>query len=573
VSPRTILAAALAAAAALCVLAPDAGAHATLERSVPERGAVLDRPPAKVELGFDEPVEAAFGAVRVFDAAGEQVGTGPVTRPGGDGSRIAVALPRSLPDGAYTVTFRVVSSDGHPVQGGLTFVVGDAASAPADVATLLAGAQAGPVTRAALGTARGLGYAAIAVALGALGFLAVCWRPAARGDAALQAAPEAPLARLVGGAVAVGAGAGAAAVVLQAAAAGGTSAWAALDPAVVEEMLGTRSGAWLGVRVAAWAALALALLALRRHRTRWAAALAALPAALVAAGPALAGHAAAQRPAALLAPLDVAHVAGAAAWAGGLVALLVAVPPVTRRLPPPERSRVLAGVLERFSRLALWSVVALAAAGAAQAAIHLGWRLAPLAETGFGRSLLVKSALLAALLAIAALQRRRTLPGLRAHAAGGEAPGGAGVLLRRALRAEVALLAGVLAATAVLAGSPPPRAAAAQAGGPFSADVAIGPQRLQLTVDPARTGANEVHVYVLDGRSGAPFTGSEELRVTAELPAKAIGPLDLQATRAGPGHWVVTGAALAPPGTWRLVVANRVSDFDEHTARVEVPIR
>jgi copper transport protein len=339
-----------------------------------------------------------------------------------------------------------------------------------------------------------------------------------------------------------------------------------VDPPVIRDVLGTRTGLWLGVRVLAWIAFGAALLA----PVPW---LAALPGALLVAGPALAGHAAAQAPVALLAPLDVLHVAGAALWVGGLVALLVAMPAATRRLEAPARTTLLAGALARFSPIALLSVLALAATGAVQAAIHLEWTLAPLAGTAFGRALLVKSGLLAVLLGAAVLQRRRILPALRALAAGGEAPGGAGVLLRRALRAEVALLLGVLAATAVLAGSPPPRAAAAQAAGPFSADVAIGPQRLQMTVDPARPGTNEVHVYLLDARTGAPFTGSEELRVDAALPAKGIGPLRLRASPAGPGHWVVTGAQLAPAGRWRITVTNRVSEFDEHAAKVPVTVR
>jgi copper transport protein len=136
------------------------------------------------------------------------------------------------------------------------------------------------------------------------------------------------------------------------------------------------------------------------------------------------------------------------------------------------------------------------------------------------------------------------------------------------------LVLGVLVATAILVGSPPPRAVAgAQEAGPYSADVAIGPQRLQLTVDPARAGVNEMHVYLSDARTGAPFTGSKELRVDAALPAKAIGPLRLDVSRGGPGHWIVTGAQLAPAGTWRVTVTNRVSDFDEYEARVRVPVR
>ncbi len=451
------------AATALGALAPAAGAHATLEQTSPERGAVLETPPNEVALGFDEPVEAAFGALRVFDGKGKQVKTGPLRRPGGKSSALAVSLPASLPQGAYTATYRVVSADGHPVSGGLTFQVGESAAPPRSVETLLQGTSAGPVSRAALGIARGLGYLAISIALGGVAFLAFCWRPAVRGETALEpagAAFEARLARLVGLGVLLGIVAGAATVVLQAAVAGETSAWTALDPSVVREVLGTRTGLWLGVRFVAWVVLAAALALLWRRPSRVVAALAAVPAAVIVAGPALAGHATTQSPVAVLAPMDIAHVAATALWIGGIVTLLLAVPAGTRRLDPAARTRLLAGLLARFSPIALWSVVALAITGGVQAAIHLDWSLAPFADTGFGRSLLVKIGLFGVLVALGATQRRRIIPALRSHAAGGEAPGGAGVLLRRALRAEVILLCGVLAATAVLVGSPPPRAVA-----------------------------------------------------------------------------------------------------------------
>ena len=316
-------------ATGLGALAPAAGAHATLEQSHPERGAVLETPPKEVALGFDEPVEAAFGALRVFDAKGQagEDGAAAADRARELGARGRRSRARS--QGAYTATYRVVSADGHPVSGGLTFQVGESAAAPRSVETLLQGTSAGPVSRAALGIARGLGYLAIAVALGGVAFLAFCWRPAVRGETALApagAAFEARLARLVGAGVVLGIVAGAATVVLQAAVAGETSAWTAFDPSVVREVLGTRTGLWLGIRFVAWLALAAALAALWARPSRAFAALAAVPAAVIVAGPALAGHATTQSPVAVLAPLDIVHVAATALWIGGIVTLLLAVP-------------------------------------------------------------------------------------------------------------------------------------------------------------------------------------------------------------------------------------------------------
>ena len=73
---------------------------------------------------FNEPVESAFGALRVFDAKGERVDVGATERPGGDGEAVAVRLRPDLPDGSYTATYRVVSADSHPISGGFVFTVG-----------------------------------------------------------------------------------------------------------------------------------------------------------------------------------------------------------------------------------------------------------------------------------------------------------------------------------------------------------------------------------------------------------------------------------------------------------------
>ncbi len=94
-----------------------------------------------------------------------------------------------------------------------------------------------------------------------------------------------------------------------------------------------------------------------------------------------------------------------------------------------------------------------------------------------------------------------------------------------------------------------------------------------MTVEPARVGLNTVHLYLIDAKSGAQFTATKELTVTAKLPAKGIGPLPLQANLAGPGHYALNSAELSPGGTWQIRVLDRVSEFEEYEKTVSVPIR
>ena len=76
--------------------------------------------------------------------------------------------------------------------------------------------------------------------------------------------------------------------------------------------------------------------------------------------------------------------------------------------------------------------------------------------------------------------------------------------------------------TAALVSYPPPDSLA---GGPFGGTAALGPLRLEATMDPARVGPNELHLYLLRAPDGTPVRRTKELTVTLALPGKDIGPL------------------------------------------------
>jgi len=567
--------AAFVVAAALCLAAPGvASAHAQLQGTTPQRGAIVRSQPPVVAFRFDEPVEGSFGAVRVYDRNGSRADAGDAFHPGGRGSVLGVHLEPGLARGTYTATYRVVSADGHVVAGGFAFSIGRASATGLTVAELTAGGGSGAVTETAFGLARGLQFLAIALAVGALAFLLLVWRPALSAPAGREPAWReagegfaARWRRLLAVAVLVGLVSAAAAVVLEGAEAAGISGFAALRPTIVRETLGTRFGAVWGLGVVAWALLGALVAVLSRRAT--ALPVLAVPIGFLIALPALGGHAATQSPEALLIALNVVHVAAMSVWAGGLALLLLAVPAATRRLQPDGRSRLLASVLVRFSPLALAAVAAILVTGLGQSYVYVRTP-AHLLDTAFGRAVLIKLALLLGLIGLGAYQRRRSLPALRRIAAAGGAPGRAGVLLRRVLRGELTAIVVVLGVTAALTAYAP--SIAAQRG-PFNATTRVGPAQLQLTVDPARVGANAIHLYLIDPRDGSQYRGAKEVDVQERLPAKSIGPLEQTASLAGPGHYVVPDAVLGVQGTWEVQVAVRVSAFDEHLTTLEVPVR
>jgi copper transport protein len=562
---------ALALGFLLALLAPaGALAHARLEGTSPPQGATVKQEPAAVVFSFDEPVEGNFGAVRVYDSKGERVDEGDAFHPNGEGPKLGVHLKPGLPDGSYTATYRVVSADGHIVSSGYVFSIGKAGRAPTEtVAELLGGQGSGPTTETAFGLARGIEYLAIALGVGGFVFLLLVWTPALAGLGGDGEAERRFLRRLrllLWGAAALGILGAAGSIVLEGAEAAGVSGFSALKATIVEETLETRFGTVWGLAFLAWVLFAAALpLLLGRRRARLTLA---VPLAYLVLAPALGGHASTQSPVGLNFPVNVVHVSAMAVWLGGLATLLVAVPAATRALEPPARSRLLAAALGRFSQLALIAVSAILLTGVIQAYVYVR-HPGDLLSTGYGRAVLAKFLLVLVVIGFAAYNRRRSVPALKRIAASGETPGRAGVMLRRALRAEVALLLVVIGVTAALASYAPPVSAQ---GGPFNTTTTFGPTQLEMSVDPARVGENQIHIFLFDSKTGAQYTKGKELTVTATLPEKEIGPLPLEVQPAGPGHYIVSGALLNAPGTWRIDLTLRISEFDQLEKSLEVGI-
>ena len=281
--------------------------------------------------------------------------------------------------------------------------------------------------------------------------------------------------------------------------------------------------------------------------------------------PSLGGHTSVQSPVAILLPANILHVLAMSAWLGGIAVLVFALRTATASLAPEQRTPLLATVVGGFSTLAGPALAILLLTGVIQGIIEVG-RFGALLDTAFGRAVLIKAIIALAIVALGAYNRQRIVPALKAATG---TPGHTGVLLRRILRVELALGVLALATTGALSSYAP---STAVSSGPYATTVNVGPARMEVTVDPARVGPNQLHLYLFDRKTGAAYEGTKELTVTAELPEKNIAKLTLNSHVAGPGHYVVDGAALPVKGKWTIATTLRVSDFDEFAQRFTVPI-
>ena len=190
---RAARAAAVLAAALLVLLwggAAPAWAHSSLISSSPAADSVLAQPPDRVELVFNEEIRDFQPKLAITVGTADPVEVTPTV----DGATVRADLTglglATGSDGtpvAWKIGYRVVSADGHPVSGLITFSVGDGPP-PSPVASAPAGSVQAGSEQAGSGQAGGLGgwwwvvgLAAVIAAAG-VGWLLRRGRPSRPGE-------------------------------------------------------------------------------------------------------------------------------------------------------------------------------------------------------------------------------------------------------------------------------------------------------------------------------------------------------------------------------------------------------
>jgi copper transport protein len=542
--------------APLAAPAIPASAHAAFVSSTPAPGSVVATPPAEVVLTFSEPVRLVPGRTRAVAPDGKRINAG---EPRVDGAVLRVRL-RAGADrpGTYLLSYRVLSADNHPVGGGITFAVGAPSKAPPQAAEDEGGAD--PAVRLAIAVARFIGYAGLVLFVGPLFVLAGLWpRRLPRRD-------PVRLAMVGAGLIAAST---LAALWLQAPYVSGAGPFD-VTPGELGQVVTSRFGVVLLARLALLAiVVALIRPVIRRtagpnRRTaRIAAAVVGVAGLLT--WP-LSGHPVASPVPAATTIADTVHLAGMAVWLGGLCMLVVF---LLRR----ASTRELAVILPGWSRLATVTVCWLLLGGAVQALVEVG-TLGALFGSGYGRLVLAKVGLVAAVLAAAVYSRR-----LVRHRLAATTPG----RLRRNVWIELAVTAVVLGVSATLVQSTPGRVAADAGAGPAGAGASAAPgsgfgqtlrsplYTLQFDVYPVQLGENNtLHLYAYTP-AGAPAEVLE-WRVSAALPAMGIEPVDTPVLPVRGNHAI--GAVTFPvPGEWQLRFTLRVSEIDQATVTATVTLR
>ena len=498
---RTVL---VTIACVLCAPATTASAHAVLDNSVPTSGATLEDTPLQIVLDFDESVESSLGYIKLFSSSGKRVQLPAVKADASDASIVRV-VPPTLAQDSYVAVYRVISADGHPVEGAITFRVGAGAvsNLASVIETALQDSETSNAVKVAMALMRFISYIAISIVLAGIFFLLG------------SDAPRKGLNRAV---VLAGSVLGLSTALLYLLhgmnASGGT--WGQIaNVSVVKDVFATQVGESLFARIVV-SFLLVSVVA------RWGKFVAVFAFATLPFTYAFAGHAAVDSPAALTIALLALHVAAVGVWCGGLI-LLMFVKDI--RTTP---------IVEWFSQRAAILIAVVVATGVVQALLLMDG-IGNLTKTSYGKALIAKVCVVGIMLICAAIVRRRFYE--------------SGVSrLRAVLCAEVVVGLVVLSITSgMVAASPRPTVSNA----PFSTALVQGDVIANITISPPRVGESEMHVIV------SPPNGSLDpvlaIKARFSLVSGSVPPIQAELNAVGPNHFVGY-IQFVYPGEWKVDV-------------------
>lgn len=495
-----------------------ASAHAGLEGSEPAPSSVLAASPSEIALFFDEPIDVVFGSIRVLDAQGNEVAAGRPQRDNNNNSIARLPLP-TLPESAYIVVWRVTSFDSHPVQGSFEFQIGTAVSPLSNAATVAASVAAESHGLSTLFLfIRWVTFMGIIVLVGACAMLTKFRQStlSVRTSNVLWGAWLFAFFGTLQSFIAYGPHVS------------GLKIWEARRLSLLQDTLSTHFGRMQLVRIVALIVLAMLLRNSRWRVTRGLTTLVWLSMVVAIGTISISGHAYAQSPLAVSVALDMVHFTTIGFWVGSVVLFAI---DRNGWLSDDAQS---AQAVAWFSRAAGVAVPIIVATGVAQAWIMMR-DIGGVTETQYGRTLLVKTSLVAVVVVLGGVARktyRRFGP----------------KSLRQTLSIEAVLVTAIIVITASLVALPPRSVSSLE---PFTTTLVRQDVLVNITVTPTRVGTSEVHIIITPQGGSLQQIQSVTARVALPIGNIPRGPLAL--SKVGPNHYAAQ-YRFAFEGTWKLEV-------------------
>lgn len=530
-------------------------AHAIFVRSNPAPNAVLAQSPAQVEIYFSETIQPGLSSISVYDSSSLVMDLGDVRVDPSNATRMTVSL-RSLPDGIYTVTWKVISAtDGHFTTGSFPFAIGNGSSA---AMAAIQQTNSSSLPFSAL-FSKWLLLAALALLTGLFSFSTFVWNPALKSSVnefppeVRQPAVWAKIYQFGWIAFLVSLGVS---LLSEAGQTNGNELAWPWAPEAGLIITTTRLGViWL-------ARLALTLIGIWLTQSRPAlwkrpAGFATCLALLLTVS--LTSHAAAERYPALPVFADWLHLVGMSFWFGGLAYLLTGLREL-QRATGTLRTRLTSLAVTRFSVMAIISVGVVGITGLYAAYLRVG-TLDLLDMTIYGHVLFIKQGFVAALLLLAAVNLLFISPRLNRARLENASNVPLVAHFEKIVRGEVILACLLLLLVSVLTYLPPAKITppSTDLTGSASAD----DLQIDLAISPGYVGQNTFTVNVTS--NGQPVTSVKEALLRFTASQGNIPPSDVQLIGQGDGTYVTKGSYLSLPSNWQVqAIVRRENKFDEY---------
>ncbi|MED1596138.1 MULTISPECIES: copper resistance protein CopC [Bacillus] len=158
----------------LLILAPSAAsAHAYIVKSNPAENETLEKAPSVVRIEFDEMLQSShFNTVFVRDASGKRVDLKNAHIDKKNPKLLEAGVEQNIPNGTYSIQWKAISADGHPIQGVIPFRIGTEGKGTSDIQA----EEIGYVPQLDMLIERGILYTSFSLYIGVLFFNLIIYK-------------------------------------------------------------------------------------------------------------------------------------------------------------------------------------------------------------------------------------------------------------------------------------------------------------------------------------------------------------------------------------------------------------
>lgn len=502
-------------------------AHAYIKKSTPLENETVKKAPSEVTIKFDESIQPAFHSIQVFDSNGSRVDQKNGRIDPKQPSILKSELKKNLPNGSYRIKWKVVSSDGHPVEGVIPFQIGD----EGEYSTSLHKETRGYIPKADLIVLRWLQYISNACYVGLIFFYLLVMPKKIR---ELQSVDK-KFRKLISMSLTLLILSILLSLPLQATIESGTPWSEVFSFSLLENILTNTSygHSWL-IQVAILITLALLTTFLgMAERTKgiilWACFCLGIA---VLWTKSLTSHAAAQSNQLLTITIDFLHLFAASIWMGSLICFVGL---LSLRKNTDLKHDYLK-MIKKFSKWGLILVLLLTFTGIYGSLLYIP-NLSALYQTNYGRVLLCKVSLFVLMVLFASVNFYK---GKKGNAKG----------LGVSLKGELLIGLIILILSVVLTNLP----TAMQSPGPFKETNFVN-QGVQVTLraTPNIIGVNLFEVTLKD-QAGRPIKDIEQLQLTFTMLEMDMGKETVSLAKTADGKYEVKGLHFSMAGKWNVHV-------------------